>query len=156
MSLRSSQSDEALKNRLLNEVSEVRASKKELEEQLEAADLAQRLHSDQLRKQEETFQQEVARLRRDSQAEIRQLVSQRLLLYTVVLLSGSVCKTFATIMYVVPQYLVAAGGNKADKLSSQTLFDTEKHLVSRILSLPSSLALFICACRMKNTSTLLV
>ena len=62
------------KTRLIHELSELRSSKKELEDLLESARIAERNHSDELRKQEEGFQAEMARMRRDSQCEIRQLV----------------------------------------------------------------------------------
>ncbi|KAL8598348.1 hypothetical protein ACOMHN_047669 [Nucella lapillus] len=61
------------KNRLIHELSELRAAKKELEGLLELARSAHRNHSDELRRQEDTLQAEIARVRRDSQGEIRQM-----------------------------------------------------------------------------------
>ncbi|XP_070212712.1 janus kinase and microtubule-interacting protein 1-like [Littorina saxatilis] len=64
------------KTRLIHELRELRSSKKELEDLLEAATIAQRNHSDELRRQEDSLQAEVARVRRDSQSEIRQLMPE--------------------------------------------------------------------------------
>lgn len=62
------------KVRLIDELSDLRSAKRQLEELLEASHSAERVHCDELRKQEETFQGEIARVRRESQLEIRQLV----------------------------------------------------------------------------------
>ncbi|KAK6174759.1 hypothetical protein SNE40_017976 [Patella caerulea] len=71
----------AKRNKLMNELADLRTSKKELEESLENANEAERHHNLHVKKTAESWEYEVQKVRREAHMEIKQLVG--ILLYTL-------------------------------------------------------------------------
>lgn len=65
------------KAKLLDELSELRSTKRQLEESLSQATVVEKHHSENLRKLCDSYESELVRVRRDSHLEIRQLVSSK-------------------------------------------------------------------------------
>ena len=65
------------KTKLLDELSELRSTKRQLEESLSQATVVEKHHSENLRKLCDSYETELVRVRRDSHLEIRQLVSSK-------------------------------------------------------------------------------